>query len=642
MPTDDPIDNLDVTICFNDTFPGEGCQQIFPRKSSKGHCAKCEMLLQLQRGSGDYIDKETWPQCKDCGVCASRMTTERCGRCQIALNTEQKKVNAAVTSAQQVRSDAFQHRVKSKGAMLPPPPPGPLRADENPLASTFQGPQLPLNTQTINQTRQMLNGTTPPTAITRYTVHMAPRLDGKTDNYLGPNTHQYPGDSTMDAIIKDNLRSWNEQWEKKHPYSLAIQDVTLRFHSNQNPLDDTSHLSVEEFYNAHVSSGHRDIYFGKLPKTVPIIKNSKSPTLALELYIDTETYYDRTGNDAVSTTGATGKKGQRKRGSDQIDEADLKRRRIPQTGGLHSTYQHHSSYQIIDEKKTQIKLILGLSQIVAETGEFEYDWPKVGESEERMAVIGDGSYCKGATKFMYKLSYNDYNEHHVAKRFFNIGADGQHVSPDENRNNLCAELKRLKLGQWFLDRFYDHAHKMGQEVATDFEFADAVLAQEVTTAFGDPSLACGFSAEDIADQSPVGPPTGAYWLIKNRRSTHVERYSGTMMQQHARSKRHLTINAFAHFVHEYSEGNLVIVDIEATPGTLRNKQQGYILFDTMTHTLDGSSGVGDCGQEGIDTFKAQHVCQDICNTLQLNHPSVTVPKPRTGPEDDSSDEENRD
>lgn len=38
----------------------------------------------------------------------------------------------------------------------------------------------------------------------------------------------------------------------------------------------------------------------------------------------------------------------------------------------------------------------------------------------------------------------------------------------------------------------------------------------------------------------------------------------------------------------------------------------------MTHTPDGSSGVGDHGQAGIDAFKKQHQCQETCLALRLN------------------------
>lgn len=46
-------------------------------------------------------------------------------------------------------------------------------------------------------------------------------------------------------------------------------------------------------------------------------------------------------------------------------------------------------------------------------------------------------------------------------------------------------------------------------------------------------------------------------------------------------------------------------------------QWGRILFDVMSHTVAGDFGIGDHGQEGIDTFLDQYQCQRMCETLQM-------------------------
>ncbi|KAJ7279456.1 hypothetical protein C8J57DRAFT_1570189 [Mycena rebaudengoi] len=43
-----------------------------------------------------------------------------------------------------------------------------------------------------------------------------------------------------------------------------------------------------------------------------------------------------------------------------------------------------------------------------------------------------------------------------------------------------------------------------------------------------------------------------------------------------------------------------------------------VLFDVMTHTLDGSSGVGDHGKTGIQTFLKKHECANRCENLHLS------------------------
>ncbi len=45
---------------------------------------------------------------------------------------------------------------------------------------------------------------------------------------------------------------------------------------------------------------------------------------------------------------------------------------------------------------------------------------------------------------------------------------------------------------------------------------------------------------------------------------------------------------------------------------------GLVLFDLMTHTLDGNSGIGDFGREGINAFLQDHQCGEICKCLHLD------------------------
>ncbi|KAK7007244.1 hypothetical protein R3P38DRAFT_2432505, partial [Favolaschia claudopus] len=54
-----------------------------------------------------------------------------------------------------------------------------------------------------------------------------------------------------------------------------------------------------------------------------------------------------------------------------------------------------------------------------------------------------------------------------------------------------------------------------------------------------------------------------------------------------------------------------------TPALVRRKD-GFVLFDPMTHTVGGNSGIGDFGLEGINSFIQDHSCGDVCNRLALD------------------------
>lgn len=41
-------DDADLRVCEVPGEPGEGCQGYFPKKSKKGRCAKCSIILAIQ------------------------------------------------------------------------------------------------------------------------------------------------------------------------------------------------------------------------------------------------------------------------------------------------------------------------------------------------------------------------------------------------------------------------------------------------------------------------------------------------------------------------------------------------------------------------------------------------------------------
>ncbi|EEB97886.1 hypothetical protein MPER_02701, partial [Moniliophthora perniciosa FA553] len=107
------------------------------------------------------------------------------------------------------------------------------------------------------------------------------------------------------------------------------------------------------------------------------------------------------------------------------------------------------------------------------------------------------------------------------------------------------------------------------------------------------------------------------WLGEPFNASAPERFTGTM--QFMCSREDLisqTIEAFVHFAHCASE--VVYCDIEGMRGRLSNGIMGMLLFDAMTHSLDGSTGAGDHGIDGLEAFVEQHECNDICVGLTLH------------------------
>ncbi|OBZ68508.1 hypothetical protein A0H81_11427 [Grifola frondosa] len=599
----------DTTICALSDKPGEGCQKIFPNKKSIGLCGQCTVLSNAKPGSGDYEEKLKWKQCTDCGVCGRRMDSSRCGRCEKEVDKLQGCVNEVVITAQQQRSEALSHRMKrdSNGALRSNAIPMQL----NPLASIAAQPQLPLTTQALNQARHIVNGTSVhgnSTHARQINVHMEVRIDGKISSWLGPRTAQFDEGITMDELIVANLCGWNAKWTKKYSRSLTIEDTDLRFHSNRNVILGTEHLTLGDFYDTHAKSKLHEVYFTRLPKSVPVLKGSKIPLLALEVWIDTSSYHDR-GLDMDTTISAmvpkrvgidTRLQGKRRNVGDLASSANVPDPKRIRLGShvLQSAYQHRSSFNAPIENTSAIKLLGALR--------------KASQTEVVAAQLGDESYHQGKTKLVYKLTVDGQDKPYIAKRFFDIGAGSkEQVNPNENRNNLHAELRCLKLGQWFLSKFYDHARELGAEVFEgEIRICQCIIAREVIEGSEKPSQASGYHVDKINTIDIDDPEDGVYWLIEERRSPIVTRFTGTMVHPWAQGKQAITISAFAHFVYVYSGEmwSLRYSSISALSHDPR-RPNVQVLFDIMTHTPEGGvSFVGDIashGQEGDDDEGSQ-------------------------------------
>ncbi|KAK7041172.1 kinase-like domain-containing protein, partial [Favolaschia claudopus] len=105
------------------------------------------------------------------------------------------------------------------------------------------------------------------------------------------------------------------------------------------------------------------------------------------------------------------------------------------------------------------------------------------------------------------------------------------------------------------------------------------------------------------------------WLVEHRRPITVTKYSGTLVHTSIRRDlASLTISAFAHYVFGDSGRRMLFADLQGTPTRVRGGD-GVVLFDLMTHKEEGDSGVGDFGQDGINTFVQDHECNTVCSAL---------------------------
>jgi hypothetical protein len=80
-----------------------------------------------------------------------------------------------------------------------------------------------------------------------------------------------------------------------------------------------------------------------------------------------------------------------------------------------------------------------------------------------------------------------------------------------------------------------------------------------------------------------------------------------------------TPQAFSHFTHWFSRHQYIIVDIQGVNDTYT---------DPQVHSVDRAGfGMGNLGQEGIESFFRTHRCNNICAGLGLVHPHKKVDEP---------------
>lgn len=72
--------------------------------------------------------------------------------------------------------------------------------------------------------------------------------------------------------------------------TLYREDSELRFHGNQNILENSQYLPVLDFYQAHKGAGNHEAYFTKMPKHAAAMKGK---VLALELWMESSEVFFR-------------------------------------------------------------------------------------------------------------------------------------------------------------------------------------------------------------------------------------------------------------------------------------------------------------------------------------------------------------
>ncbi|KAJ7092241.1 kinase-like domain-containing protein [Mycena epipterygia] len=579
----------------------EDCGQSFPLREATGICPKCTKLRPLAHGSPEYQDISRWPQCSSCGTTRRNMvppppgsTIQTCGAasCNLAITLVQPTGTAPLGSSHSIntqeahiiRTSALRERLK-------------LSAAGNGSRNNSSGTQL--TTTTLLQHEH--GGGLPGDAKTMvcWQVRRAKAKTSYIDANLGSSSKKWSNSLFLNDIKADIVQTINIEWTKKTPIPLDDEAVSFRWSGGRLLERDTSGMTLGEFYAYHSTPSNSSIYLQNIPGDKSGSENRGTD--------DESEFSTQPHSAAVSTTGHSRKRG-RTESSTSLTGSVAKQSRLIVP---HSEFSLSTRRGMVVQKRSEMTFKKINCIITIATGECSL----VNTGEVHRGYILDKPFASGRMKHAYDFQLTNDEQSYVAKRFYKLNKYDDDDSVPVNKNK-------------FLNCFYRFCKTYKDSVSVDLNiaFADAFLALEVDR----PSTASGVPI--ITDEDE-----GLTWLIERKRPSTVIKFSGTLNHRSARrDMRSATISALAHFVFGYSKHELVFADLQGTPCQLQTRdgvgKDGLVLFDLMTHTRAGDSGVGDFGEEGIETFVKDHKCNEICHGLVL-HEAYPLVMEENGQED---------
>ncbi|KIM59691.1 hypothetical protein SCLCIDRAFT_27100 [Scleroderma citrinum Foug A] len=397
------------------------------------------------------------------------------------------------------------------------------------------------------------------------------------DKRLGMSCVPYSEATTLLEVKENMLKEVNPHWSANHPSDLRSDEAELCVLQNIALPSDTALLTLWQFYDRFNQPALQQMYI-----QVPKIANKSVLSVAFKLFIDVEKYNKRIGDDGVLSK-PTGRKW---KGNSQtfVDTQVSKQLRNHTSRVLSSSFARDTGVPQVIPVTTSDKIIFHhvICTIEEELG--NYNLMEQATDEHGLIarqVMQLPSSERGKTKDIYLLIID--GKEYVAKKLVNIGQGcGEVISTSEACQYLVLDLIRLKRLDYFSLRFRDYAMQKGADIAV-------------------------------------------YLVEPHHMSTAVQKFSGTLGVSNRPDKLSAMIMAFSHFVIQETACEYMFSDLQGSMDHRRNTPQGdgnttgaiLTLFDPMTHTPLGGSGLGDHGIKGFQDFAESHQCSHICCELHL-------------------------
>ncbi|KAJ6565605.1 hypothetical protein DFH09DRAFT_1363782 [Mycena vulgaris] len=395
----------------------------------------------------------------------------------------------------------------------------------------------------------------------------------KIDGTFGTQSYSADPDDSLLAVLLGMLDVINLRWIKidGHYMKLSVDHCELSFQNNLRIVPEAATQSVKGLYQ---------FYNGRSDRALAFKANSKTKGLAKGTYMNMEVIVSKSrysaslervmnaNPDSFSNISTTKRKGQA-----TLEEQISKRARTETEGPAVILQSSFAPVAKSSAPSAFVQFTTITCEIVPETGEAVLSQSSIIQTGrmELTQLSGVRQTDLGKSKNVYKLRIED------APGLWGL---------IENDVLLMRDLARIKRLGLFTSRFFEVARQTAAEVS-EFTVSEAFV---------------------IVVQSCA-----------------VEKFSGTVGGSDKRTnKLSSTICALTHYILQATACKQAFTDLQGSLHCSRpGAAQEMVLFDPMSHSLSGTTGVGDHGPDGIEDTIKTHKCSFMCMSMNLaNMPSI--------------------
>ncbi|KAJ7616017.1 kinase-like domain-containing protein [Roridomyces roridus] len=566
-------------LCTNPNNPTECCGELYPAKASLGLCSRCTALCSASSDQ-QRQDIIKMNQCQGCSALIQFLVGVYCGLCNMRLNKDKERPSgtalgsAAVTERIPLQNTSMENRPDT-------------RADE---LKTLTAHRMQKKGSTAVKPMAH-NGAMSHAAVRQIYVHMVPVHPGSTvGNDLGASARQFDESIPFDDVVATLLLRWKPDWDAQCNESISVEYLKFRFHKNLTFEPNSTLGTIGQFFDLKGLYVYIEVRF------------------SLQEFVD----HFKCAPPRFMLPGAEQKKHLKRTLDGDAESGVSKKPRASLLSALPSKIAPLRSVIRPAGAFTTVSVASATVELVADEADIRTSWPDLNDAVLEKCQIGKELVAQGASQNVYKGFY--LGSIVAMKRFSNIGRGRNQVTMDENASEVQKEAERLLRVATYLAEFKGLAEERQVDIGNDLSVTGCTLMEEVPAqADAAPCEASGYTSEDS-----MAAASHMVWLAEPFRTGHVVKWSGTDEHpNHSTSKLGNILNCFAHYIYQNSAESIVLADIQTTMAVLKTGQVSQVLFDLMTHTTNGASGVGDNGEDGIKKFVEQHECSKRCRDMGL-------------------------